>query len=83
MFPKPPIGKESREYYKGERHCLVVEATEPSNRRSHVNLPKIKGGQLFGSHTSSSMSNCDDVAELYVKVTFSHSSMLINDYPCV
>ncbi|KAI9128565.1 hypothetical protein K1719_000048 [Acacia pycnantha] len=69
MFPKPPIGKESmEEYYEGERHCIVIPATQPSNIRINVHLPKIHGCHPFGSHTVSSFSHCFHVSEFYAKL---------------
>ncbi|KAF7801214.1 3-hydroxyisobutyryl-CoA hydrolase-like protein 3, mitochondrial isoform X1 [Senna tora] len=58
MFPKPGFGKGcSREYFGGERHCVVVGSTEPSAMRMAVQVPKIRDGLLYGSHTDSHFSN--------------------------
>jgi len=47
MFSRPSSKMTIQEYYEGERHCILVTASDPIARRMLVTVPMIEEGQLF------------------------------------
>lgn len=46
MFPKPSTGTPTREYYNGEKHCILVAASDPFTGKVTMVLPKIREGEF-------------------------------------
>lgn len=67
MFPKPANGTEAGQYFLGERHCILVAASNPYPIPSQLELPKISDG-FCGVETYLSTTDAKTVAEMFIQV---------------
>ena len=67
MIPKPANGIEAGQYFLGERHCILVAASNPYPIPSQLELPKISDG-FCEVETYSSMTDAKKVAERFIQV---------------
>ncbi|KAF3958364.1 hypothetical protein CMV_016722 [Castanea mollissima] len=72
MFPKPANGTEAGQYFLGERHCILVAASNPYPIPSQLELPKISDG-FCGVETYLSTTDAKIVAEMFIQGNDSHN----------
>ena len=70
MYPRPPTGTPTatREYYKRERQCIVVTASDPFPGEMSMALPMIRQGQLVGSEIENCRVDYRRVARMFSPV---------------
>jgi mediator of RNA polymerase II transcription subunit 25 len=67
MFPKPPNGSQTQEYFLEERHCILVAASNPFPLPMPLYLPKVNKG-FSGIQMESCMADAKAVAGLFPQV---------------
>ncbi|XP_065638011.1 mediator of RNA polymerase II transcription subunit 25 isoform X3 [Quercus suber] len=80
MFPKPANRIEAGQYFLGERHCILVSASNPYPIPSQLELPKISDG-FCGVETYSSMTDAKTVAEMFIQCFVSLSVISPKKFP--
>ncbi|KAK7314514.1 hypothetical protein VNO77_33040 [Canavalia gladiata] len=66
MFPRPPYRITTQEYYEGERHCLLITASDPVPRRTLVSLPRMSGPNYGGTQLETMRTDFLEVSEMFV-----------------
>ncbi|KAK9996420.1 hypothetical protein SO802_021106 [Lithocarpus litseifolius] len=80
MFPKPANGIEAGQYFLGERHCILVAASNPYPIPSQLEMPKISDG-FCGVETYSSITDAKTVAEMFIQCFMSLSVISPKKFP--
>ncbi|XP_030939687.1 mediator of RNA polymerase II transcription subunit 25-like [Quercus lobata] len=80
MIPKPANGIEAAQYFLGERHCILVAASNPYPIPSQLELPKISDG-FCGVETYLSMTDAKTVAEMFIQCFVSLSVISPKKFP--
>lgn len=88
MFPKPtPTGTETEtdqvqdHFIAGERHCILVAASNPMLIPTAVSLPIISNGQFSsGTNIQLSLADAQTVAKSYAQVNIKEDMQIIYIY---
>ncbi|RDX61964.1 Mediator of RNA polymerase II transcription subunit 25, partial [Mucuna pruriens] len=81
MFPRPPNGMTLQEYYKSERHCILVATGEPVARRMLVSVPMVEGGNFVGTQVKPLNANFLEVARMFGPLAVTLSIITPKQHP--
>ncbi|XP_027357393.1 mediator of RNA polymerase II transcription subunit 25-like [Abrus precatorius] len=81
MFPKPSNQMTPQEYYDGERHCVLVTASDPIPRKMLLPVPKIHEGNYVGTQLETSMVDFLDVAQMFGPLAVTLSIITPKQHP--
>ncbi|KAB1212659.1 Mediator of RNA polymerase II transcription subunit 25 [Morella rubra] len=81
MFPKPPNGDQTQQYLLGERHCILVAASNPYPFPTPVLVPKIKDDQFCGAEADCCVADAKTVAGMFTQCSVSLSVISPKKFP--
>lgn len=71
MYPKPSDIMPTKDYYNGERHCILVAPSDPTPKRMMLCLPMINlQGNLVGQRLKAREADFLDVSQLFTPVAY-------------
>ncbi|KAL2321229.1 hypothetical protein Fmac_030198 [Flemingia macrophylla] len=83
MFPRPPNNKlaTAKEYFMGERYCILVVTGDPIPLKMNVYVPLIKNGNFLLSQLKPLCANFLEVASIFGQLATGLSIITPTQYP--